>query len=47
MLSTKTKKQALKVKKIADNSNPKRSNAKESNTEGTYGINLNTRALSS
>jgi hypothetical protein len=47
MVSKQTKRKALTIKKIAEDSNPKRMDNKPHAKEGTYGINLNTRALRS
>lgn len=47
MLSKATKKQALKVKKIAENSGIMHKPISPKEKQGTYGVKVNNRALSS
>jgi hypothetical protein len=47
MLSTKTKKKALSVKKIAENSGIAHKPVSSKEKQGTYGVKVNNRALSS
>jgi hypothetical protein len=47
MLSPRTKKKALAIKKIAEEMNPKRQTAQPTKQQGTYGVKPNNRPMGS